>query len=176
MDGVVIDHAGAKIRLAAEYGFALKPQETPSEILKNIIPKNVLSEIKHRLYESPEIIFTAPLMQGAMDALRALRDNGIPFFLVSRRNPEIAKKILKYHKLWPKFFNENNTGFVVRSEDKAAETARFEINCFLDDEMKVLHALPEINNKFLFDPYNVLEKNPAYIKVGNWQEFIKRVI
>ena len=176
MDGVIIDHVGAKIRLAAEYGFSLQPQETPSEILKNIIPKNILSEIKHRLYESPEIIFSAPPMQGVIDALQTLRDNGVPFFLISRRNPKIAEEILKYHKLWPKFFNENNTSFVVHSEDKAAETVRFGINYFLDDEREVLDKLSTINNKFLFDPYDALEKNPAYVKIGSWQEFIKQII
>ena len=119
LDGVIINHAPAKIKLAKELGFKFIPRQTQSEIIKTQIDDKTLKQIQIRLYHDSRFFKSTPLMKGAKSGLMKLKKNNLPFVLISRRGePEIAMAALKYHGLWPKFFNKNNTFFVLEPEDK----------------------------------------------------------
>src|SRR3989338_5898994 len=114
MDGVIVDNADAKIRIAKIHGFALKLHHTPSEIIRTILPHVILEKLQKALYDNPRFAFSAPLMRGVRGTLADLTKKKIPIFLISRRKiPEVAIKILKNNFLWPKYFNKNNSFFVL---------------------------------------------------------------
>ncbi|MBI5421403.1 MAG: hypothetical protein HZA35_03815 [Parcubacteria group bacterium] len=46
MDGVIIDHTEMKMRLAKDFGFDLKPEETPADVLRTIMPREQLDVLK----------------------------------------------------------------------------------------------------------------------------------
>ncbi|KKU20563.1 MAG: hypothetical protein UX33_C0045G0001, partial [Candidatus Azambacteria bacterium GW2011_GWC1_46_13] len=55
MDGVLVDHTAMRLKLAAEHGWKLAPEQTPAEIFNAIIPEPVLENLKHALYSDPEV-------------------------------------------------------------------------------------------------------------------------
>lgn len=176
MDGVLLDNSDAKIKLAKKHGFELKLHHTPSEIIKTILPQVILEKLQKTLYDNQPVALSVPLMRGTRTILSELNKNKIPIFLISRRKlPEIAIKILKKHLLWPRYFNEKNSSFVIHPEDKDKEAVKIGVTHYIDDELKVINALINVPNKFLFDPFNVFEKADHYIKVKSWAEFKKKV-
>src|SRR3989344_7994547 len=97
LDGVIIDHTFAKIKLAADLGFNITKKDTPSEILKTILPKKNLDELRKTLYGKNHV--ESSLLDGSKKIIQEIVLHGLPFFLVSRRNPGIfisaAIKFLK---------------------------------------------------------------------------------
>lgn len=176
MDGVIVDNADAKIRLAKVYGFELKLHHTPSEIIKTVLPQVILEKLQKTLYDSPRFALSTQLMRGAKSILTELTKKRIPIFLISRRKiPEVAIKILKKYSLWPQYFNKNNSFFVLHPEDKNTRAAKLGITHYIDDEMKVLSVLSSVPNKFLFDQFNVFDKADNYTKIKSWSEFKKYI-
>ena len=176
MDGVIVDNADAKIRIAKIHGFELKLHHTPSEIIRTILPQVILEKLQKTLYDSREFALSTPLMRGVKSILTDLTKQKIPIFLISRRKiPEVAIKILKKHSLWPKYFNKNNSFFVLHPEDKNTRASQLGITHYIDDEVKVLNVLSSVPNKFLFDQFNVFSKADHYMKVKSWSEFKKLV-
>lgn len=174
MDGVILDNADSKIEVAKKFGFTIKLSHTPSEILKKMMPQIVWEEFQNILYDHPKFAFSTPLMIGARSMVDKLTKKGIPIFLISRRKiPGIAIKILKKHTLWPKYFNEGNSFFVVHPKDKNRQAAKLGITHYIDDELKVINALSKVPNRFLFDQFNVFEKADNYTKIKSWSEFKK---
>lgn len=172
MDGVILDNADSKIRIAKKLGFELKLHHTPAEIIRHLLPQPILEEFQRILYDGHRI--KTPLMRGVTDILTDLKKKKIPIFLISRRKiPEVAIKLLKKHFLWPKYFNKNNAFFVAEPEDKNERAAQLGITHYIDDELKIINALSRVPNKFLFDQFNVFEKADHYIKVSSWSEFKK---
>src|SRR3989344_5824160 len=114
MDGVILDNADSKIKVAKKFGLDIKLGHTPSEILKKMMPQVVWEEFQNMLYDHPKFAFSTPLMRGVRTILADLKKKNIPIFLISRRKiPEVAIKILKKHLLWPRYFSEKNSYFVI---------------------------------------------------------------
>ena len=176
MDGVILDNADSKIEVAKKFGLTIKFEHTPSEILKTLMPQVAWEKFQNMLYDHPKIAFSTPLMRGVRTILAELTKKDIPIFLISRRKiPEVAVKILKKHLLWPKYFNEKNSFFVAHPEDKNFQAAQLGITHYIDDELKVINALSSVENKFLFDPFDVFERAKNYTKIKSWSEFKKLI-
>lgn len=176
MDGVIIDNASSKIKVAKKFGLTIKLSHTPSEILKKLMPQIIWEEFQNILYDHPKFAFSTPLMRGAKSILTELTNKGVPIFLISRRKiPEVAMKILKKHSLWPQYFNKDNSFFVLHPEDKNTRAAQLGITHYIDDEAKVLNVLSSVPNKFLFDQFNVFDKADYYTRIKSWAEFKKHI-
>lgn len=174
LDGVIADHTVAKIKLAADLGWKIQPKDTPSEILKNSLPDNVLKKLQKSLYY--KIHSESFLMKGARETLSEIKSKNLPLFLISRRNsPTVAIEFLKKEKLWPDYFDENNSFFVVEKEDKDIKAKELGVSHYFDDETGVLEKLKSVENKFLFDNHNVFPKKDFYTKVSSWQEIKKQL-
>lgn len=173
MDGVIIDHIPNKVKLAKDLGFDITARQTPSEILRNIMPTPEYKELQHILYYHPEFGLSAPLMAGVKSVLTKIKQEKIPYFLISRRknreNPSMAVRLLKKHGLWPEYFNETNTHFVTEIEDKETKAKELGITHYIDDERKVLGALVSVKNKFLFDSLGAFP-NSEYPRLTSWED------
>lgn len=173
MDGVIINHIPNKIKLAKDLGFEITDKQTPSEILRTLIPTKPYRELQAILYDHPEIGLSAPLMPGVEKVLARIKKEKIPYFLISRRknreNPNTAIRLLKKHGLWPKYFNATNTHFVVEVQDKETKAKELGITHYVDDERKVLGALVSVENKFLFDSLGAFPES-EYPRVISWED------
>ncbi|MBI2669976.1 MAG: hypothetical protein HYX20_02455 [Candidatus Yanofskybacteria bacterium] len=170
LDGVILNHTPNKLNLAKSFGWKLSPEQTHSEIIRTIMPKHALDQLKLTLYDDPEVSLKSPVTRGARSTLSEIK-NKYSYFLISRRKkPEIAIRILKIKKLWPEFFNENNTFFVSKPKDKNKIGKKLGITHYVDDELRVLEKLTDIKNKILFDPYNSFPYATNFIKVKSWKE------
>ncbi len=175
MDGVILDHTQNKIRSAKKLGFSIKKEQTPSEIIRAIIPQSVYEEFKAYLYDGPTSSFRQQLMPGVKAVLNYLIKNDIPYFLISKqKNHQVAVKILKCHTLWPKYFNEKNAFFVDGPEAKDVKAVELGITHYFDDEPRVLEKLVSVENKFLFDHLDVF-KNSGYARVKSWKEIARLI-
>ena len=176
MDGVILDNADSKIKIAKKFGLTIKLGHTPSEILKTLMPQVVWEEFQNILYDHLRFAFSNPLMRGTRTTLEELTKKKIPIFLISRRKiPEIAIKILKRHSLWPKYFNDMNSFFVSHPKDKDTTASKLGVTHYIDDELKIINALASVPNKFLFDPVNAFKKADYYTKIRSWSEFKKHI-
>lgn len=173
MDGVIIDHTIPKMRLAEKFGFSITPEQTPSDVLRNIMPDDVRHEFQHMLYSDAKIALSAPMMRGVKPALREILKREIPFVLITRRkDPAVTIQLLEKHGLWPEFFHDKNTFFVLNPEDKNTKAVELGLTHYLDDELKVLRALADVENRFLFDKYQVFSEDPYYKRTHSWQDFL----
>ncbi|HEY4495411.1 MAG TPA: hypothetical protein VJC01_03120 [Candidatus Paceibacterota bacterium] len=188
LDGVILNHALMKIKLARKFGFKLKPEETQSEIMEKIIGESIFDKLQMMAFSDPKFLKSAPLMPGVKLGLATLQKNSLPFVLISRRRePSLAISVLKYYGLWPKFFDEKNTFFVAKPEDKNVRAREIGVTHYADDEMKVLDKLVDVENKFLFDNLGAFsaqggslsagrhgalggENTNGYIHVSSWKE------
>lgn len=177
MDGVILDFTEAKIMAAKAAGFYIRPEETHSEIIKRLIPDDILEKIKKEIYSGKEYGALVRLMDGSRAALDLLKENGIRYFLVSKRkNPDAAIETMKRHGLWPEYFNTESAHFVIHAEGKDEKAKNCGINHFLDDELSVLEKLSSVSNRILFDKYGALKEISPYPSVSSWQEFIQKLI
>lgn len=189
LDGVIINHAPLKMKLAKKFGFKLKPEETPSEIIKSIVERPVLDKLLQILYHDPRFFKTTSLMPGVKLGLLKLQKNNLPFVLISRRREPIsAIEALKHHGLWPKFFNEKNAFFVVEPEDKNIKAREMGVTHYADDDTGILEKLVDVKNRFLFDnlgafsaqgetsPLRGGENTIGYTRVKSWKELIEHFL
>lgn len=171
LDGVIVDHTKLKMRLAVERGIVLAPEQTPSDIMKGLLPAPISAEIQQDLYHNPEISRQIPLMRGAKTVLQKLKKRKLPFFLISRRkDANLAIGLLRIHGLWPEYFNENNAFFVAKAEDKNLEAAKLRITHYIDDQLSVLNKLICVENKVLFDKFNVFSDTQFCRRVQSWRD------
>ena len=177
MDGVILDHSQLKMKLAAEKGFDLQRFHTQSEVFKQKLAIPLAHEILDVIYQHPQVALEASLMNGVESSLEKIAEGQVSYFLISRRrDPEIAKKVLHKHNLWPKYFNDGNAFFVEHAEDKNVKAEELGITHYFDDENKVLHKLEYVKNKFLFDPFNAFENNTPFSRVRSWEEVVKHIL
>ena len=136
------------------------------------MPQIVWEKFQNMLYDHPKFAFSTPLMRGVRSILADLKKKNIPIFLISRRKiPEVAIKILKKHLLWPRYFSEKNSYFVIHPKDKDKRAAKLGITHYIDDELKIINALASVPNRFLFDQFGVFKKSENYTKIKSWAEF-----
>lgn len=175
MDGVLFDFSSVKQKVAKEFGFSIALEETPSDIVRGIIPEPILEEIKKSLFVNGPHKLSIPLMAGAPEGLRYFSEKGVPLFLISRRKrPDVAQTLLKTHGLWPRHFNEKNSFFVREREEKDSIARSLGITHFVDDEPSVIMALHSVPNKILFDQFSVYKDGGAYVRCASWNE-VKRL-
>ncbi len=175
MDGVILDPTSTKLMLAKKFGLNITEKETPSEIIKNLMPLPIYRKFQIDLNDNPKFKYLSPPMLGVETMLARIVRSGLPYFLVSRRKkPVSAIKILKHHGLWPKYFNKNNAFFVKTPEDKNIKALELGITHYFDDEQKVLEKLVIVKNRFLFDHLDVF-KNSGYTRVKSWKELARLI-
>ncbi|MDO8676692.1 MAG: hypothetical protein Q7K16_03540 [Candidatus Azambacteria bacterium] len=173
LDGVIINHASLKIKLAKKFGFKLRPEETPSEIMETIVGEQIFDKMQMMAFSNPKFFNFAPLMPGVKLGLASLKKNKLPFVLISRRRePSLAIASLKFHGLWPKFFNEKNAFFVVKPEDKNIKAREMGVTHYADDETGILEKLVDVKNRFLFDNLGVFQNTDGYTRVKSWKELV----
>ncbi|MBI4992046.1 MAG: hypothetical protein HZB99_02405 [Candidatus Harrisonbacteria bacterium] len=172
LDGVLVDHTDLKIRLAKRLGFNLLPKDTPTEVMNKILPEGRWRELQHLLYSDPKLSLLSPLMRGAKSMLNNFQKNKIDYLLISRRKSTVqALKLLEKRGLWPEYFNDKNTFFVVEPEDKNIKAAEFGVTHYIDDERRVLEKLADVRHRFLFDRHRVFPETDFYKKIHSWPEF-----
>lgn len=170
MDGVIIDHAPNKIALAKRYGITLALTNTHSERLPLIIARDAYKDFQKELYGTSDFALSAEVMVGAEATLRWLRNRGIPFMLISRRKkPENAIALLTRRGLWGTYFSDKNAFFVATPEEKNVVAVREGVTHFIDDERKVLAAMPDIRTRFLFDSFRQFEDEKEFERVFDWE-------
>jgi len=174
LDGVILDHTKNKVQLASKLGIKISADKTPSEIIKKHMPGKIYDNFQKILYYDPEISRSSPVMPGLKNTLAKIKASGLNFFLISRRrNPDKTVRLMRYHKIWPEYFNEKNTFFVGNKEDKNARARKLKITHYIDDEITVLNLLVSVRNKFLFDNLNVFKNSKKYTRIKSWTEFNK---
>ena len=178
LDGVFLDFSELKQRIAKERGFAVALHETPAEIYETLIPHDILEDIKkHIYYFEGAHALSVPLMPGARESLERVHKSGIPYALVSRRRSgETAIAVLERHGLWPAYFNETNAFFVKTREDKDLVAQKLGVTHFIDDEQKVLDAIPSVPNRILFDFLGAFLDTARYPRVGSWDELMEQIL
>jgi 5' nucleotidase, deoxy (Pyrimidine), cytosolic type C protein (NT5C) len=171
LDGVIIDHTQNKIRIAGRYGFTLRPEETHSERMGEFLPPEVYKEMREQMYDDTDEALSAPLMPGAFDGLARLREQEIPYVLISRRKTPIhAIHLLERRGLWGAYFTPENTFFVEHMEDKDPVAKRVGVTHFIDDERRVLRLMPSVQHHILFDARNLFDDTDEYQRVKDWSE------
>ena len=177
LDGVILDHSQNKIQLAKEIGVNLDVLETPSDIMAKKIEENAFRALQRKLYDDASLAKKTPLIARAKEGLHYLKSMGLPFVLISRRKAsECAIISLKYHGLWPEYFNETNAFFVSEKKDKDIKAKSIGITHFVDDEPSVIYELKSVSEKFLFDPllaYSDLSGD--FHKIKSWDELVQRL-
>lgn len=178
LDGVIVDNTKNKIKFAKKFGFELKPEDTPAEHINQVVPEKILTELKKLLYHDLESALQATLMLGAQDGLEAIKNSAIPYFLISRRkDPEIAIKLLQKRGLWPRYFNEENTFFVLEPEDKNVKAVELGVSVYVDDEPSVLSKLVNVEKRILFDRFQKFSRPTfAKAKVSSWKELLTHLL
>lgn len=175
MDGVILDHTDVKLLLAKKLNFKIKKEETPSDIIKKLMPPPTYSKFQINLNDNPKFRYLCAPMPGSRQVLDKLIKSKVPYFLVSRRKKPIgAVKILKHHGLWPKYFNKTNAFFVLTPENKNTKALELGITHYFDDQCSVLEKLIDVKNRFLFDHLGVF-KNPPYRQIKTWKEIAKLI-
>lgn len=168
LDGVILDHTEAKIAAAHKRGYRILPEQTPSDMLKTLLPQALYRELQAEIYNS-DTALSAPLMDGVRGCLENFRDHALRIHLISRRlHPHYAIAALERHGLWPSFFNDANACFVETKEAKAQEAAQRKLTHFFDDEIGVLACMAAVPERILFDQYAIRADSPFPI-VSSWE-------
>ncbi|MBI2064097.1 MAG: hypothetical protein HYT66_00015 [Candidatus Yanofskybacteria bacterium] len=170
MDGVIIDHVANKLFVAEKFGIKVTKDQTPSDIMRELVPRATWENIQTKMFDDPTIALTPPLMPGVVNVLRKLKQNNVPYFLISRRKkPDRAIELLRVRGLWPKYFNERNSFFVMSKQEKDIKSSKLRLTHYFDDQNSVLKELLSVRNRFLFDNLKVFKRNP-YPTVSSWKE------
>ena len=176
LDGVIIDQTYQKVRIGKKLGLDLKFEDTAFGVLENKYPTEIVEKIKDILYNDPTYALRATVMEGVMDVFSTLKAKDYPFFLISRRrHPDIAVKLLERLDIWPFVISDVNSYFVSGPAAKNTKAAELGVTHYIDDELKIIHALDAVKNKYLFDRFNVFAEHPTYKKIKSWYDFQKLI-
>lgn len=177
LDGVILDHSLNKIELARQIGVNLSLYETPSDIMATKIEKDAYHLLEAKLYDDVRLARRTPLVPHAKESLHYIKSSGMPFVLISRRNPSDCAIIsLKYHGLWPDYFDFSNTFFVSEKKDKDVKAKAIGVTHFVDDEPSVIDELKSVSQRFLFDPLLVYgDLAGDFHKIYSWDELLEKI-
>lgn len=180
LDGVIIDHTDLKIRFSEKLGRKLKEKETPADIMRDILPLTMRTTIKEAIYDGPETATSQPLISGAQEGIEHMQASEIPFYIISRRKSEKSREnaieLLQKHSLWPRYFSQDNVFFVDTKEEKTIKAKELGITHYIDDQIRVLDVLDDVENKFLLDSFDVYNDSKDYVRVSSWSEFMKNIL
>lgn len=176
LDGVIIDHTQNKICIAKRYGYTLTPEETQSERMAKFLPPDIYTEMREQMYDDTDEALSAPLMEGAFSGLTKLSEEGIPYYLISRRKkPVHAMHLLERRGLWGTIFTPENTFFVEKMEEKDPVAEKLGVTHFIDDEARVLELMPSVLERILFDYRNLFADRSIFHRVKNWSELCSKL-
>lgn len=171
LDGVIIDHTQNKMIIASRYGVTLSPEDTHSERMSQLFPRDIYHEIQEQMYDDTDEALSAPLMEGAYSGLATLREQQIPYFLISRRKKPIhAIHLLERRELWGEYFTPENTFFVQDPEEKDIVARQLGVTHFIDDESRVLKAMPSVPTRILFDVRELFTGADSYTHARSWTD------
>ncbi len=175
LDGVIIDHVSNRILKSKELGYKIKPEETPTHIIKKILAAEDYQKLQKYVYSPASL--SAPAMKGATEHIKRLaRQNEL--FIISRRKIEDGGDKLGLKWLESKgllnLIQKDKIVFVPHSQKNAknimAKTLGIEV--YLDDQLKILKEISNVKYRVLFDQYGVYDSSPLFCtKVAGWPEF-----
>jgi len=175
-DGVISDNSRVKLEMAKKLGWRLTIEETAAEIIKTKLPPEILKKLQQMIYYDAAVALKSSLIPGVKWGLKKLKHQRVGYYLISqRKKPEIAIEFLEKNNLWPIYFNMENSFFVAESEDKEKKSKELGISIFLDDQLSVLTKLISVQNRFLFDYFNVYQNliiEPGIRIVKSWKDFL----
>ncbi len=172
-DGVIVDHRPHKLRLAGEFGVALEPWQTNTNLLHAYMP----DEATYRKLQEPlygHMTVAAPPIAGALEGLARLPGE---VYVISARRPGNEVSALEWmaknglHDIVPR----ERVIFCESGRDKRAHCERLGISMFLDDKLSYLGHLPETLSRVLFDDDGIAHRLelPADVRVArDWQAFL----
>jgi hypothetical protein len=136
-----------------------------------LFPHLIYREIQEQMYDDTDEALSAPLMEGAYSGLAKLREQQIPYFLISRRKKPIhAIHLLERRELWGEYFIPENTFFVEKPEEKDVVAKQLGVTHFIDDESRVLEVMPSVSTRVLFDARALFKETDGYVHVKSWSE------
>ncbi len=176
LDGVIIDHTQNKMIIASRYGIALRPEDTHSEKMSALFSSEIYHQIQQQIYDDTDEALSAPLMKGAYSVLARLREQHIPFYLISRRKKPIhAIHLLERRELWGEYFTPENVFFVQEPEDKDLVARDLGVTHYIDDESRVLNVMPSVTDRILYDARDLFPETGTYLRVQNWSQIASRL-
>lgn len=171
LDGVLIDHRGHKLRLAQEYGIALEPWQTNTNVMRKHVPEEIYRPLQHALYTG--LTKEAPAVVGALENLPELKAE---IYVISARRADsirFAQDWLVSHHIYDVVPAER-IYFCGSDEEKRGYCDRLGIEIFLDDRVRVLEALGSRTKRVLFDEDDVaklLQVEDRLHVAKTWQDF-----
>lgn len=170
-DGVIVDHASAKIKKAKELGYFINQPETVSERFKDIIPRHHRVLIQSYIYGKATL--GAPPVADAIETIKELSER-YKLVIISRRmiySRIFALKWLKKYNVL-EYIPRQSVFFSLTDKAKNTIAKKIEVSVFIDDKIEVLDAMSDVPHKILFDPYCVnRDPNNKWRKIKKWQEF-----
>ncbi len=172
LDGVIIDHTENKRRLSSEEGVILEPWQTNSNVLGRFLTPELDKKIHAKLYS--EMSIDAPPVIGSLENLATLKAE---FYVVSARHPETIRFVQQWLGRY-RFFDlvpASRIYFCGVGEDKRAHAERLKLDAFMDDNLRLLSALPYSCERLIFDHVGAIQHMtdvPDWaIKVKGWGKF-----
>ncbi len=177
LDGVILDHSKNKLDLAEKIGINLSLRETSSDIMETKIEQGAYRALQTSLYDDAKLARKTPLMPRAKESLHFIKSTGIPFVLISRRKTSDCALIsLKFHGLWPDYFDVSNTFFVSEKKDKDTKASAIGVTHYVDDEPSVIAELVSVPKKYLFDPFHsYTDLKGDFNKLQSWDELLEEL-
>lgn len=167
LDGVIIDHTKNKIKTAKAFGFNIKAKETPSEILKKILPSNQYQKLQRRIYG--RLTLEAKPVRGTLKTIKKISRNYNLFIISRRNNPKTAVAWLKKYKI-SDIIPSRSIFFVKEDRDKNKLAKKLKIDVFLDDKAEVLKYLSSVPRRVFFNPHKT-QKDNKFAEINSWKEF-----
>ncbi|MBI1957227.1 MAG: hypothetical protein HYS44_02110 [Candidatus Niyogibacteria bacterium] len=118
---------------------------------------------------------SAPAIDGALETIEKLASVH-DLYIISRRGiangmEQSARTWLKEHEILA-HIPEEHIFFVphdvVGAKDEVART--FGIRMYMDDQLKILHELPSVAMRILFDPFWMQTASHPFRAIKKWQE------
>lgn len=173
LDGVIIDHTSNKLQKARELGYELAPHDTASAVMKSRVALSHYREIQRHIYGPATV--SAPAVLGALETIEKLA-SFCDLYIISRRNIADGNDgsgqawlenhgILAHIPAERVFFVPHD---VVGAKDAVAK--KFGIQLYLDDQLKILHELPSVATRVLFDPFWAGPHPHPFHAIKKWQE------
>lgn len=168
-DGVIIDHSQNKIKVAESLGFRIKVKQTPSHILKNILPGGEYKKLQKAIYG--KLTLKAPPVLGAFKAIQDLsKSRNYNLYIISRReSPRIALAWLKKYKIL-NYIPRKNIFFIKEDKEKNKLAKKLKLKVFLDDKISVLESLLSVSCRVFFN-HQLVTINKKFLEIKSWREF-----
>ena len=177
LDGVILDHTANKIRLAAQYGVTLTPEETHAERMGGFFSEDIYRAIKAELYNQTDGREASPLMKGAFAGLATLREHNVPYLLISlQQNPMFAQHLIELHGLWGTYFTQENTFFAKDGNEKSLRARDLGVTHYVDDEGNILDLMQSVSTRVLFDSFDQFPDRENFVRVTNWGELTETLL